>query len=78
MIKRANYTIVHDDSERMVILDVGPWDLFPTVTNDIEGVVNELVGRLNGKRLFYYDSENNYDEIVIENETFVGFRPGIT
>jgi len=62
----------------LVIRDIG-YDKAMTVTNGAEGVVEELVeqGLLpEGRRLFYYDSENTLDEILVENGRFAGFRPG--
>lgn len=76
----ASYRIVVSEStpERLVIKDVGPWDRYFTVTNDAENVVQELVrdGQLPaGRRLFYYDSQNDFDEILVVNGKFSGFRP---
>lgn len=83
-IRHANYVRVpiaesgfRDGS--LVIRDVGPWDHHPTVTNDAEYVVSELVERgmlPGGRRLFYYDSDGNLDEIVVRDGKFAGFRPG--
>ena len=61
----------------LVLRDVGPWDRFPTVTNDIEHVVSVLIinGTLNpGQRLFYYDSDNHLDELEIIDGKFAGFK----
>jgi len=41
-MNRAQYQIERIDSEVMVIRDLGPWDRYPTVTNDAEGVVQKL------------------------------------
>ncbi len=76
MMRIANYDIIHEDDEKMVILDVGPWTDYPTITNSAEEVVSELAGRLGNRRLFYYDTNNDYDEIIVKNEKFAGFRPG--
>lgn len=77
---KANYQIVSDQQgEPLLIRDVGPWDRFGTVTNAAEEVVAELVaaGRLTpGRRLFYYDSNETIDEIVVLGGRFVGFKPG--
>lgn len=54
-------------SEALVIRDVGPWDQHPTVTNGAEDVVRRLfaAGLLPaGRRLFYFDSSGDLDEIV--------------
>lgn len=82
MSNHANYAIVLAESndERLVIRDIGPHHLFKTVTNDVEHVVMNLAlyppGHLTGRRLFYYDSDGQLDEICHENGRFVGFAPG--
>lgn len=72
----ANYTIVADNDKELVIIDVGPWDQFPTITNSAERVVDELAGRLGDRKLLYYDSDGNLDELLVNNEAFAGFAPG--
>ena len=62
----------------MILVDVGPWDQYPTVTNGAEEVVAELLGSgllKQNQRLFYYDSEKNLDEILIKDGHFAGFAP---
>ena len=80
MSRRANYQVVKDrPGEPLYIKDVGPWDMYLTVTNAAEEVVAELhqQGRLpDGRQLFYYDSEGIMDELVHRNGVFTGFAPG--
>lgn len=80
-MRHANYQIVENPSpdHPMVIQDLGPWDKFPTVTNDVEWVVQDLIAKgLLGphRRLFYIDSEGETDEIVHKNGAFVRFQIG--
>lgn len=76
---RANYVIIRDEPFRpLVIRDVGPWNMFSTVTNVAETVVAELIcaGKLpSGRRLLYYDSEGHLDEILVRDGLFDGFAP---
>lgn len=61
----------------LVIKDEGPWDKFKTVTNDAENVVETLIkaGLLTeGRPLYYFDTEGQLDEILIEDKHFIGFR----
>jgi len=82
MRARAVFAIIEDDflsEEPLVIKDVGPHDKYPTITNDAEAVVWELVARKQlppGRRLFYYDSDGVKDEILIADGKFAGFAPG--
>lgn len=75
MIRRANYQFIEDGETQLVIADIGPRDVHPTVTNDAEHVVEELAPQLKGRCLFYYDSDNRCDEIVIKDGKFAGFAP---
>ena len=76
----AQYRIVVDvPGVSLVIRDMGSWNLHPTVTNDAEHVVVALVklGKLPpGRRLFYYDSFGDLDEILVKDGRFAGFGPG--
>lgn len=64
----------------LTIRDVGPWDKFMTVTNDIENVVDHLfaTGQLKpGERLMAIDSDGYCDEIIIgDDNRFKAFAPG--
>lgn len=79
---RARYMIENPfapTEEPLVIRDIGPWDKYMTVTNAAETVVGELVDRgalPPGRRLFYYDSEGQQDELVVKDGRFAGYAPG--
>jgi len=75
-MRRANYEVVEVAADHVTIRDIGPWDRHPTVTNDAEGIVDELASRLDGRRLFYYDSEGSLDELLVKDGRFAGFSPG--
>ena len=74
-MRKANYRIMNQTDKVVTIEDVGPWQTYPTITNAAEEVVAELVGHLRGRRLFYYDSDNRLDEILIKDGKFAGFAP---
>lgn len=78
----AQFECVQEETtaDCLIIRDVGDGTVL-SVTNDADRVVEKLraIGCLRkGRRLMYYDSENNLDEIVIENGRFAGFRLGPT
>ena len=76
---RANYGFEYAGPNRVVIRDLGPWDKHPSVTNDVEAVVQELVmeGHLReGQRLYYFDSDGQLDEILVKDGQFLGFASG--
>jgi hypothetical protein len=78
-MSKARYEIVIEETtpSALVIRDLGPWDRFHTVTNDVEQVLAELfaAGYLpSTRRLFYYDSEGRKDEILFDQRgRFMGF-----
>lgn len=76
---RSVFTITHTDQETMTIRD----DFYErnpttTVTNDAEAVVDYLLktGKLGARRLFYYDTEGQLDEITHDGQKFTGFKAG--
>jgi len=77
--RKAEYIVVEAESkpgEPLVIKDLHPSG-HPTVTNDAEGVVEELVasGRLRPfQRLLYYDTEGRLDELLVLDGRFAGFN----
>lgn len=71
--RRARFFVSDANPERVLIVDVGPWSEHPTITNDAEGVVADMVPHLNGRRLYYQDSEGDVDELVIKDGKFEGF-----
>jgi hypothetical protein len=79
MFPRCNYKVIANfDGEPLVIRDIGPWEEYMSVTNGVESVVEELynIGYLPpGRRLFYFDSEGQLDEIVVKDGKFVKFVP---
>ena len=70
MVSRSVFIISKDvHSTPLVIRDVGGGLIVKSVTNDAEGVVDRLMtqGFLPfGRRLNYYDTEGNLDEIELE------------
>jgi hypothetical protein len=68
------YRILEVGPGHILLRDLGPWDLFPTVTNDAENVVKRLAPDIGSRRLFYFDSEGELGELVIAGGKFAGFR----
>lgn len=73
--KRAKYEVVSDKDDMLIIRDVGHNLGHPTVTNDAESIVADLAERLGARRLFYIDSEDQLDELVVKDGKFCGFSP---
>jgi len=66
MEHKANYRIVLQVKDFVLIQDIGPWDHYLTITNAAERVVTDLIagGKIqHGQRLFYLDSDKEMDEI---------------
>ena len=78
--RSAQFNIIRNrPDEPIVIEDLGPWDRYPTITNDAETVVAMLQKRgylEPGRRIFYYDSDGQLDEILHDDGVFRGFKAG--
>lgn len=75
----ANFEVVKVERGLIVIRDLGPHDQYKTVTNAAESVVDRLAVAMllpPGRRLFYYDSEGEFAEILLDDKQyFAGFAP---
>lgn len=77
-MRKPSFVVVSRSQTALTIKDVGPWDIFPSVTNSAEEVVEDLLTTgflMPGMQLFYYDSEGVLDEILIMENRFAGFAP---
>lgn len=77
MAQHANFDVLSSGPDHVLIKDLGPWTIHPTVTNDAENVIALLNswGMLKGDiRVFYIDSDKSLSEIVIHQGRFKGFR----
>jgi hypothetical protein len=73
----ANYEIVEETPARIVLRDIGPWDKYMTITNAAESVIEWFAQRPGGigcRRVFYYDSAGELDELLVKDEVFAGFK----
>lgn len=70
-----SYEIVANDDALMVIRDISHLTGGRTITNDAEGVVADLHRHhaLGERRLLYYDSDGDLDELKHKGGTFLGF-----
>jgi hypothetical protein len=69
----AQIKILDFTEQSVLIRDIGPWDQCFTVTNDAENVVQRILPILDGRRLFYFDSEGDLGEIKVKDGKFAGF-----
>lgn len=73
----ANYSIIVDREKFVLLLDMGPWDKFKTITNAAEDVVFDMYAHkgLGHRRLFYVDSDGDITQLVHDgNGNFIDFR----
>jgi len=73
MGEKANFKIIEESEDFVLILDQGPWHTHKTITNDAEGVVERMIERLKGRRLEYLDSDGFRSELLIANNKFAGY-----
>ena len=66
MAQHAQYEYVNSNqSDRVVIRDIGNHTKQLTITNDAEWIVEKLFPILMGRRLFYFDSEGDLSELLV-------------
>lgn len=68
--RRSQYSVVNFSTERITIRDENG-DV--SVTNDAELVVMELLALYGNRRIFYFDSLGNLDELCHDGTKFTHF-----
>jgi len=60
----------------VLLIDLGPWDKFKTITNDAENIIKYLYerGLCIGQKVFYIDSDGEMGELLHQNGVFTGFK----
>lgn len=76
MKRIPSYLIEVETDDHIILRDIGPWEDHPTITNGAELVVQEMLPQLRGRKLYYYDSEGELDELVVADGKFTGFAAG--
>lgn len=69
---KASYIVIRIDSESVTLKDL---DRGKSVTNDAERVVEEVLALYGPKRIFYYDTLGNHDELCHDRARFTHFAP---
>lgn len=75
----ANYQVLVDQKNFVLLLDVGPWDKFKTITNAAEDVVfDQHIKGLGNRKLFYVDSSGDMTRLIHNGEgKFIDFAPAL-
>jgi hypothetical protein len=73
---KANYSVKEVTDKRIVLEDLGPWDKYMTITNAAESVVEEIEQAygIGNRRLFYYDSDGEFTELLVKDGQFAGYK----
>ena len=71
----ADFEIIFVESEFILLKDLDLGN--KSVTNDAEAVVEMILDSFGDKRIFYYDSTNDIDELCHDKKRFTGFAAGI-
>lgn len=75
--RSARFRIERVSDRQIVISDIGHAEGRRSVTNDAADVVAKLRRQCllpDGRRLYYFDSDGSFDEIVVRDGKFVEFR----
>lgn len=77
---KCNFVIEANYLTYLLVKDVGPWDKYKSITNDVENLVEFLYerGMLHSNKVFeYIDSEGEKCRIQHLDGKFVSFSPSI-
>lgn len=72
-MRHANFKVIKEGENLVELLDLGPWNKYPTITNDAEYVVTKFPS----KRVIYTDSLGDKSELLHKNGVFLGFKNGV-
>ena len=72
-MRLPNYSVESVSEYSVVLVDEGPWDVYPTITNAAEEVCAEIHQLHPGKRIFYRDSDNYLSELVHDKGVFIRY-----
>ena len=78
MGKKPHFIILENTPDRLLIQDVGPWDVHLTVTNGAEMVIEDLLraGHLNNRsEVEYIDTDGEHDLLLVRDDKFAGYAP---
>ena len=70
---RAQYAVFSETPEMIWIVDLDRGG--PSVTNDADAVVDEVVTLYGDKRIIYRDSAGHWDELRHMHGVFLSFEP---
>lgn len=73
---QCNYNTHDETADYITLVDLGPHDHYKTITNAAEWVVEQMVPRLKGRKLYYIDTDGNTDQLLIHAGKFAGFISG--
>ena len=75
-MQEANYDQIEEGPDYILLRDLGPWDLYRTITSDAENVVAKMLPYLGKRRLYYLDSHGETSELLVTDGKFGGFGSG--
>lgn len=75
--RHALFDVVSGNEFSFTLRDTGHAAGHPTITNDAEYVVQSLarLWKIEGMRIFYYDSDGELSELLHDGPKFTGFAP---
>lgn len=75
-MRKANYAILSNDNTHITLEDIGPWNIYLTITNDIDNIVSDLYKKsllTNEKEFSYIDSDGFVTYIKHKDGKFISF-----
>jgi len=71
MTRISNYEILVNDEHEILLKDIGPWDTYLTITNNIDDILLELGTLLkNNINLYYINSDNITIKVIYKYKSY--------
>jgi len=74
MKRRSNYRIIRETFCEIELVDLGPHDIYLTITNDAENIIADLDIDQRSKVITYKDSDGLICQLLTDGNKFTGFR----
>lgn len=73
-MKRSNYRIERETFFTIELVDLGPHDIYLTITNDAENIIQDLDHEQRCKVITYKDTDGLTVQLMTDGNKFTGFK----
>ena len=74
MMRKSNYRIERETDFTVELIDLGPHDIYLTITNDAENIISDLEYEQRCKVITYKDTDGFICQILTDGTKFTGIK----